>query len=291
MKNIFIILFSLTGFNILAQCGSNPLPMPDFSSTDACYAQITTFTDLSTISNGNIVSWQWKFGDGNSSSANQNPSHLYPAPGNYFVQLIAVSNLGCMDSVTKTVTVNPNPVVNFLASNTFGCQPLCTSFVDSSSIASGANNLWVWDYGDGGAFDSSLAADHCFVNPTGNSVMLYTISLTVTSDSGCVTTLFKNNYISVDTCNNSMGVNNREKLPTEFAIYPNPVSSMAVITFNREQKNSIIKISDAIGKEIKIINFTGSELFLEDKELERGIYFIQVTDKNKHVYSKKIILQ
>lgn len=291
MKKLSILLFTLTGFNLLAQCGGNPLPQPDFNSTSECFNQITTFTDLSTVSNGNIVSWQWNFGDGISSSTNHNPSYLYTAPGNYNVQLIAVSDLGCMDSVTKTITVNPNPVVNFVANDTFGCQPLCTSFQNYSSIVSGTNMLWVWDYGDGSSVDSTFAIDHCFVNPSGVSVMSYTISLTVTSDSGCVTTLFKHNYISIDTCNNSMSVNNRIDLPETFVIYPNPMNSRTVIAFEREQKNSTIKITNALGQEIKIINFTGNKLFLEDTELKSGIYFIQVMDENEKITTKKIIMQ
>ncbi|PLW93549.1 MAG: hypothetical protein C0592_05695 [Marinilabiliales bacterium] len=74
-------------------------PSADFSFVEDLNNEVH-FTNLSTWAR----SWDWNFGDGNSSDL-ENPSHTYAAPGAYTVTLTA----GCLynDSIQKTV----NPIV------------------------------------------------------------------------------------------------------------------------------------------------------------------------------------
>jgi len=58
------------------------------------------FTDTST---GGPTSWQWDFGDGNSSTQ-QNPVHTYAAAGSYIV-VLTVSNAVGSDSANATVAI------------------------------------------------------------------------------------------------------------------------------------------------------------------------------------------
>ena len=59
------------------------------------------FEDLST---GGVTSWQWSFGDGNTSTA-QNPSHTYDSAGSYTVKLGAASE-SSKDETSRRVTVS-----------------------------------------------------------------------------------------------------------------------------------------------------------------------------------------
>lgn len=173
------------------------LPDADFSSSNVCDGSFLQFTSLSTISNPGIIQVSsWDFGDG-SSGNNPNASHLYPAAGSYVVQLLNVSNFGCSDSVSKTSIINPNPVVSFSANDTIGCQPLCISFQNSSTVLTGANVQWIWNIDDGTPLTDSQSVDHCYTNDSVNTLKFFNVTLTVTSDSGCVSTLTKNNYITV----------------------------------------------------------------------------------------------
>jgi len=52
------------------------------------------------------ASWEWHFGDGDTSTA-RNPTHDYSHAGTYHVVLTAVSESGDTATVTKTVTVAP----------------------------------------------------------------------------------------------------------------------------------------------------------------------------------------
>jgi hypothetical protein len=58
------------------------------------------FTDTST---GNPTSWDWSFGDGNTSTQ-QNPVHEYAVPGSYIVVLVARNAVG-EDSANATVVI------------------------------------------------------------------------------------------------------------------------------------------------------------------------------------------
>ncbi len=74
-------------------------------------------------------------------------------------------------------------------------------------------------------------------------------------------------------------------------IFPNPFTSQTTTTFSEQQINTIIKITNVLGEEIKTINFTGRQLTIDRSEMKAGIYFIQTTDEKKNVTNNKIIIQ
>jgi gliding motility-associated-like protein len=170
-----------------------------------------------------MQSWAWDFGDGSSVINNQNTSHLYATKGSYIVQLVVVSNFGCTDSISKTKFVNPNPVVNFTANDTIGCEPLCVNFQNSSSIATGANVAWLWSFGDNSPINNLENPMHCYSNDSVRTTLFYTPTFTVTSDSGCVSFLSKNNYITA---------------------YPNPTANFTVEPKVASIVDPVISITD-----------------------------------------------
>lgn len=62
------------------------------------------FQDISTSNIGALNSWQWTFGDGGTSTA-QNPTHTYPSAGPYNVTLIVTDATGCADTFSHVVTI------------------------------------------------------------------------------------------------------------------------------------------------------------------------------------------
>lgn len=84
----------------------NQLPTANFTYTPY-YPVINeniTFSDTSNDSDGTIVSWNWTFGDGNTSVL-QNPIHSYNATGNYTVNLTVTDNRGNKSHVEKEIIV------------------------------------------------------------------------------------------------------------------------------------------------------------------------------------------
>ena len=73
----------------------------DISATTTSPGATVTFSDRST---GSPTQWQWSFGDGAGSNA-QNPQHVYAAPGTYTVRLTA-SKFGSSSSSSRQVVVS-----------------------------------------------------------------------------------------------------------------------------------------------------------------------------------------
>jgi len=202
----------------------HPLPVAHFSTANVCNGSIVQFNDFSNIlSTDTIQSWAWNFGDGTPVINNQNTSHLYAGNGSYAVQLLVVSNFGCLDSISNTSVVNPNPSVLFAANDTIGCEPLCVSFQNLSFIATGNNASRSWSFGDGSPTGTSQDIVHCYKNDSVFATNFFTVSLTVTSDSGCVSSLTKNNYITV---------------------YPNPNAAFSVQPQTTVITDPVITITD-----------------------------------------------
>ncbi len=158
----------------------------DFSGspTSGCAPLTVTFTDQST---GEVTSWDWDFGDGGTSTA-QNPSHQYASAGDYTVTLTVTGSCGS-DSETKTnyIHVDGAPVADFYGTPTSGDYPLTVSFTDQST---GGVTSWDWDFGDGGTSTAQ--------NPSHQYTAAgdYTVTLTVTGACGSDTEI-KTDYIHV----------------------------------------------------------------------------------------------
>lgn len=219
----------------------HPLPSATFTTGNACLGDTTYFTNQSTIAvnstNDAITAWNWRLGDNSAPVTTANTSHQYAAIGSYTVELKVVSSFGCTDSVSKTVVINPNPVVAFTAYDTAGCEPQCATFTDASSVSPGSNAAWSWNFGDGAAADGTTVV-HCYSNDSVFAPKLFSITLTVTSDSSCVSELTKNNYITV---------------------YPLPVANFTVSPSTSSITNPVITITNlSTGADFWTWTFGGS---------------------------------
>jgi len=81
-----------------------------YSASEECIGATTSFSSSST-SNDGPLSYQWDFGDSNSSTE-QNPAHTYANAGQYNVELVVTTLSGCQDSASSVVTVNALPNVD-----------------------------------------------------------------------------------------------------------------------------------------------------------------------------------
>lgn len=167
-------------------------PVANFSGTpiSGCVPLVVNFTDLST---GNPTAWKWDLGNG-TISVLQNPAVTYFTAGQYNIKLV-VRNLAGSDSIIRNqfITVNANPVVNFTGTPLTGCFPLLTQFTDLSVAGSGTIDSRQWDFGDG-SISTLINPQHTYTSG-GN----YNVSLRVKNTSGCIQSLTKLSYISVNT--------------------------------------------------------------------------------------------
>jgi PKD repeat protein len=163
---------------IAALLGSGGNAPPAASFTTAIAALQVEFTDTSSDSDGSIVGWSWRFGDGATSSV-QHPVHTYAGAGTYNVGLTVTDDEGAVDSMGQAVTVdtgaaNTPPIAGF----SYLCSSLNCTFDGTLSSDDVGIVSYVWDFGDGS--DSTLATPAHTYAVQGT----YTITLSVTDAQG-----------------------------------------------------------------------------------------------------------
>ena len=162
----YINVFSAPSVNFIAD------------ATMGCNPFTVNFTDKSNITADNIDTWQWDFGDGILSSQ-QNPLHIYTAPGNYSVSLKVVNNHGCMSAARKNdYIVNNSIKAGFTYKVSATCTPKNIIFQNTST--SNGSISYSWSFGDG-KVATTANPTHYF--DTGG---VYKVKLITTSVHGCV---------------------------------------------------------------------------------------------------------
>ncbi|MCB9232406.1 MAG: PKD domain-containing protein [Bacteroidia bacterium] len=133
---VCLVSGSICGNNTICQTITVCLPLVSSFSTST-NSLTANFTDQST---GGAGSWQWDFGDGNSSTQ-QNPSHAYALGGTYNVCL-SVTNSCTTSTVCQSVTVCVPVVAQF-------SQIVNNYIAYFTNFSSGSATGWHWDFGDG----------------------------------------------------------------------------------------------------------------------------------------------
>jgi len=169
-----------------------PKPIADFDNTGVCLGIAKTFTNLSTVVNGNIINWNWDFGNGNTANT-LNHTTVYNTLGYFDVSLIVTTDNGCADTIKKVTKVNPLPEVNFASNLTEGCPPLFVTFNDNSAVDSGNIVLWNWNFGNGITSSANINQ----VSTTYLNSGSYSVTLSALSNSGCSSSQTIPNMITV----------------------------------------------------------------------------------------------
>ncbi len=108
-------------------------PQGNFTSGIACYGEQTNFTDITIpVLPDSIHQWLWNFGD-NGTSLLQNPSHAFPAPGDYSVTMILFTDSGCTGVAVKNISVYAKPIARFSYPGII-CAGNSSQLLDVSSV-------------------------------------------------------------------------------------------------------------------------------------------------------------
>lgn len=147
-----------------------PLPTASFiGQGEGCAPLTVSFTNTSLLAQ----SYQWNFGDGGTSTAD-NPTYIYNVPGVYSVTLTAFGIGGAVNTAVKvdSVVVRPRANAFFVLQPTTVIVP--TQPVFTYNLSANADQF-TWDFGDGtvsnsfnpthyyqqaGVFDVSLIANN-----------------------------------------------------------------------------------------------------------------------------------
>ncbi len=79
--------------------------------TSICYGKSATFSAL-LQADTSAVAWQWKFGNGDTSTLQLPPAQHYAQAGSYTVNLSAVNSMGCRSSAIAPLVVHSLPAIS-----------------------------------------------------------------------------------------------------------------------------------------------------------------------------------
>ena len=244
----------------------NPIIDFSISDSDGCLPLIVNFTDVSSFSGS--AQFFWDFGDNNSISSEQNPTHTYTETGVYSIGLLLITEEGCLDTVQKSldsiIIVRELPTSRFTLSDTSISLKQATVDIDGgTSLMADSSLIFI----NGELIANSSSLNYRFLD-TGH----HQVDLVVFNQFECSDTSQKEVFVFDE---------------FEFII-PN------VFTPNQDGLNDEFKVQacGVYGYEILIFNRFGEKVFESNslniswdgrhrgRPLNQGIYFytIQVLD-------------
>ncbi|WMN07694.1 PKD domain-containing protein [Marivirga arenosa] len=160
-------------------------PVADFQATaqgSICSQKPIVFENLTSLPT--TATFEWDLGDG-TTSTEENPVHEYAAAGDYTITQI-INMAGCVVERTKTITVNPGPLVSFETNN--NCLGELIQFANTSEGEFLDN--YTWDLGDG-TQTTQANPSHQY-----DTAGVYQVQLTAFTTNGCDFTITQEVEIS-----------------------------------------------------------------------------------------------
>jgi len=181
--------------------------IPAFDVASEECSSVVTFTNLTE----GVLQSTWDFGDG-TSSTDANPVHTYGAPGVYEV-ILTVTDLStnCVATTTQMIAAGTTPTTGGFTAEINECLNIQLT-VDAAFITDFPT--FSFDYGDG---TQGTNQNYSYAEP-GN----YTITLTGTSEAGCVSEMITQ----------SVTVSSMLDNPVDFSAAQTGCSSVAVTLAN-----------------------------------------------------------
>lgn len=232
----------------------NPLPALNLYAVPAviCSGQSTTLT----ATGATTYSWS----TGSSSSA------LILSPLTTTAYTVSGTSNGCTSVLSKTVTVNPTPVITAGSSNTSICSG------ETATLTANGGSTYSWNTGSSSAF--------IVVNPLATTI--YTV--TGTNVSNCSATALVTQNVSDCTSLKEEAFNENQ-----FLVYPNPAVGEVSVSYTNESKLNVTFLN-AFGSVVLSLKEYSSDSVINVSGLAKGIYFVQLNSSNK-VVTKKIIVE
>jgi hypothetical protein len=157
-----------------------PRPNVGFNNSVACSNQLTLFEDDSNIPLGEIISYNWNFGNGVTSEEVQ-PIIPFEDFGLYTVSLTTVSDQGCDSTIVKEIFVNstPNPDFNW-TTTCVGTPMQFTNMVDEL-VNPVVNHTW--NFGSG--LNSNLPHPSFLFSGSGSFLVKHFVHAIVEGQPAC----------------------------------------------------------------------------------------------------------
>ena len=128
----------------------SPLPEADFINHNNCLNETILLQSTARSQEDPVSLYSWEIDNGTNLTGYQ-VGLRFDTAGDYSIKHIVTTNLGCIDSLTKIITINSSPTAVFNSLPNFGAPPLNISFENESTGADTYN----WYFNDGTGNESS----------------------------------------------------------------------------------------------------------------------------------------
>lgn len=252
------------------------------------------FFHFQDVSLGEVVSWQWNFGDGNASEEPV-PMHQYAEPGVYVVTLTIETASGCTSSMSVILTTADNILYED------ECRALFLPFINPDSLQVFFLNLSSsdaasisWDFGDGNT-STEYIPSHIYA-----AAGVYTVTLTITTEDGCESTysaiinLESNDFTASPSFRIVSNTDEQEQLATNTTLdrlMPNPVrDELTIVVTSSQRADYQMQVFSLQGQLMK--QSTGDLLGGENRlglgvsGLPEGMYILRIQTKGQELTRK-----
>ena len=220
------------------------------------------FTLNLSASGANTYTW--------STGSNSNSITVTTTTNNLFVTLNGEDQFGCKGNANKTINVLPLPPISVSVNPS---HSICVKHTATLSV-NGVNS-YTWSNGS----NTTIAITSSVINTFTYSVIGMDINGCINSTS--VTIGFYNFECT--------GIDNYAAIEKIIRLYPNPNSGEFKIQ-NLQHLNLEINIYNQLGQFILHDEITESEKTIRNN-FAKGIYFIQLSNKNRYLGSLKMVLE
>ena len=258
----------------------NPTPAP-FILGDS--AKCAALTDFYTSGIDSAAKYNWKISGGNIvSGGNTDTVHVFwPVTGTGILTVFETTYNGCIDSVQKTITVNPSPIADWKIKST---QNATIDFIAKDTTL--ATSAYVWNLGDGTSL-TGYNISHAYQKNKS-----YTVKLVTTGADGCTSEFDSTINVTVSGINESS-----YSLPgVDINIYPNPFQNSTTIHYKIGFSAPVrIELFDVDGKQLGTIlnekqtaGIYNYDLNASKYDLKPGMYFVRFYI-NDNLVTKQVV--
>lgn len=246
-----------------------PIPTAYYktSTTVGCTPFTVNFTNYSIFAK----TYQWNFGDGNTSGST-NIAHTFNAPGNYNVRLIATDSSGTItDTMIQTINVYAKPIAGISYTRSGSDIIFKNNSTGATSYFWKFNNTFTSTQKDLGKLNA---------NQIGH-IGLDTFMLVVSNGGGCYdTTQIVVNFWAV-------GINQLSNNTINASIYPNPVEDNSILSFSTTNSGLVnVEIFNVIGEKVVSLESSVLQAGIHEYKISKnmftssGVYFVKINSEN-----------
>ncbi len=162
-------------------------------NTEVCLNDNIVLTSTANPISGTIAEHYWDNGSGSFLLGAATLTTSFATIGNKTIKHYIKTSNGCIsDTASYIIIVNPLPTANFSMSNT-KCERETITFTSNALPNVGTLTEWTWNWGDGSTpqiVNSAAPITHTYA-----VAGVYTVTLTVKTDKGCVSGAFPQSIV------------------------------------------------------------------------------------------------